>query len=251
MYCRKCGRKNNDNSRFCAGCGGLLSKKTSIVKKGIEVTGDIAKDVVKESVKKGHSVVFKIGIASSLMALIIALANYYFTYMVSTPDGVVKTFMEATDKMDYNTMVSCFDPSTQKMVSIGGNLTMGFISSVTGFPIDYDTATTISSYFGDSMTTDEQKCHATNFKVEKIEGEKLKAFVEQFGTKVKSIGNILGSRATVSFEVDNKSQCLSDNNTEVSSEAKRIKYEIEVVNYGKNGWKIPGDINMKYVGDVK
>ena len=92
MYCRKCGRKNNDNSRFCAGCGELLSKKTNIVKKGIEVTGDIAKDAVKESVKKGHSVVFKIGIASSLMALIIALANYYFTYMVSTPDGVVKTF---------------------------------------------------------------------------------------------------------------------------------------------------------------
>ena len=186
-----------------------------------------------------------------MVALIIAIANYYFTYMVSTPDGVVKTFMEATDKMDYNTMVSCFDPSTQKMVSIGGNLTMGFISSVTGFPIDYDTATTISSYFGDSMTTDEQKCHATNFKVEKIEGEKLKAFVEQFGTKIKSVGNVLGSRATVSFEVDNKSQCLPSNNTQVSSEAKRVKYEIEVANYGNSGWKIPGDVNMKYIEDVK
>ena len=54
MYCRKCGRKNNDNSRFCAGCGELLSKKTSIVKKGIEVTGDIAKDTVKETVKKAN-----------------------------------------------------------------------------------------------------------------------------------------------------------------------------------------------------
>ena len=39
--------------------------------------------------------------------------------------------------------------------------------------------------------------------------------------------------------------------TNYDSEAKRIKYEIEVVNYGKNGWKIPGDINMKYVGNVK
>ena len=70
-------------------------------------------------------------------------------------------------------------------------------------------------------------------------------------SKIKELNDLKTLLYFLKYKVDNKSQCLSDNNTEVSSEAKRIKYEIEVVNYGKNGWKIPGDINMKYVGDVK
>ncbi len=265
VYCPKCGTKNDNTNRFCQNCGENLTNINKIQDNGKEneikeqsipkVSSGIGEEVVKTGVnvvKKGRGIAFKIGVTASFFALIIALINFYFTYMVSTPDGVVKTFMTASDEMDYNTMVSCFDPTTQELTSLGGDLVMGFIGDSTGFNIDFDTATTISSAFGSEMITEEQKCHATNFKVESITGDKLSAFVEQFGTKIKSIGNVLGSSAIVSFEVDNKESCrLSEDVSSIPSDASRLKYQIEVKNYGSAGWKIPSELNIKYIGPVQ
>lgn len=260
MYCHKCGTENKKENIFCENCGEKLYSKTidqqaKENKKGFvkEVGKELATttvNVTTSTIKKSHHIAFKVGIITAIVAFIIAIANYYCTYMVSSPDKTVKTFMEASDKLDYNTMVECFDSKTQNLLNTGGNLAMGFIGAVTGFSLDFQTATTITSAFGEEMVSEEQKCNATNFKVEKIEGEKLSAFVEQFGTKIKSIGNVLGSTAIVSFEVDNKSACIANSNIAPSSSASRLKYQIEVKNYGKEGWKIPREVNFQYLGEV-
>ncbi len=266
MYCHKCGTKNKTTDIFCQNCGEKLypcvEEKANKVANGISSSKSVGKELLEtgvkvgaKTVKKGHSLAFKVGIFASIFTVIIALINFYFSYMVPTPDGVVKTFLEAGDKGDYKTMFSCFDPKSQELLSIGGDLASSFIGGVTGFNFDFDTANTISSAFGEYLVTEEQKCHATNFKVESIEGEKLSAFVKEFGTKIKSIGNVLGSTAVVSFEVDNKPACVaSSSNTAnaitIPSEAKRIRYKVEVKNYGSEGWKIPGDVKFEFVEAV-
>ncbi len=267
MYCHNCGKKNEATNVFCENCGKELYKEPT--KDHIKPQSSVGKKIGEElitsgvkvgatAVKKGHSVVFKVGVISSILALVIALANYYFSYMVPTPEGVVQTFMDSNDKGDYKTMFSCFDPKSQELLNVGGNLASSLISSLTGFSFDFDTANTISSALGEYIVTEDQKCHATNFKVESIEGEKLKAFVEQFGTKIKSIGNVLGSKAVVSFEVDNKEHCVSvaqnsaaGNTPQVPADATRIRYRVEVKNYGKSGWKIPGDVKFEFVEAIK
>lgn len=256
MYCHKCGTKNEATNLFCQNCGEKLVTTEGVKSNAAsQVATNLGTEAVKAGVKvvkKGHKLAFKIGITASVFAVIIALVNYYFSYMVSTPDGVVKTFMTASDELDYNTMVSCFDPTTQDLTSIGGDMVMNFIGASTGFNIDFDTATTITSAFGSEMVTEEEKCNATNFKVESITGEKLGAFVEQFGTKIKSIGNVLGSTAIVSFEVDNKPACrFTEEAAAVNSDTGRLKYQIEVKNYGSDGWKIPGELKVEYIGPVE
>ncbi len=256
MFCHKCGAKNDINDSFCQNCGAKLVFANKVKKQSTsKIVSDAGKKAVKlgaKGIKKGHSLVFKIGAFTSIFAIVIALLNFYFTYMISTPDGVVKNFFEASDNMDYKSMVACFDPTTQKLASTGGNLIMDFIGSATGFNIDFDTATTISSAFGSQMVTEENQCNASNFKVESITGEKYSAFIKKFGTKIQSIGNALGSTAVVSFEVDNKPTCVASSYSEdIPDNASRLKYEIEVKNYGKDGWKIPGNVTIRYVGYVE
>lgn len=260
MYCHNCGVENKKENIFCENCGKKLfkepieQKETSGKKKvGKEVGKEIlltATNVTTSTITKSHYVIFKVGIITAVITFLLAVANYYCSYMVSSPDKVVQTFLEASDKLDYNTMVDCLDSKAQNLLNTGGNLAMGLIGSITGLSIDYSTATTLTSAFGESMVTEEQKCHATNFKVEKVEGERLTAFVEQFGTKIKSIGNILGSTAIVSFEVDNKPACVATSNTSPTSQASRLKYQVEVKNYGKEGWKLPVDVNFQYLGEA-
>lgn len=266
MYCHKCGTKNDITDTFCQQCGEKLfhesSKEanqiaSSTTKKLGEEIATAGVKIGKKAVKKGHSTAFKIGIITSIGVVILAFVNFYFSYMIDSPDDVVKNFMDASDSMNYNAMIECFDPTTQNLASASGDLIMSFIGGVTGFSIDFDTAATISSAFGNEMVTEEQKCHATNFKVESIEGEKLSAFVEQFGTKISSIGNLLGSKAIVSFEVDNKPSCIASNGSvaattgDIPNNAKKIKYQIEVRNYGSVGWKIPGEMKFEYIGIVE
>lgn len=167
----------------------------------------------------------KIVIFSSIIATLLAAANYYFAYMVASPDDVVKKFMNALDKNDYKTFAECLDSKFQTEFNLLGNVAGDLITNVTGFSFDFNTIMDLSSMYYNSVDTKENKWEATNFNVTSITGEKLNAFVETFGTKIPSIGNALGDEATVEFEVNK--ECGTDPIGVETADGK-IKYTIKV-----------------------
>lgn len=251
MYCFKCGKENKGSSDFCGECGAKLVKEESEIEKPkkkssgatkevirdvASVSGSVAKDGVKVAAK-GASQAKKWAIFASIIALLLAGANYYFAYMVESPDEVVEKALIARDKSDVKTLVSCLDPTFQEQFNVAFDLTGGVLNGLMGTSIDWGTLFDASSAFSDYLETPTEKCNATNFKVTSIKGEKLQAFTETFGTKIKSIGNALGTEAVVEFDVDNKEECHMSNDTNAGAGAK-LRYSIIVRKYGKE-WLIP------------
>lgn len=249
MYCFKCGNKIEDGSIFCENCGTKMVenvKTKSGKKKGVEIAQNLATSAATTGGKivKNHvSTGVKIASISAIIAVVLGLVNFYFTYMVETPTDVVQTFTEAVDKQDVKAIVECLDPKFQKQFSVAFGLTGGVLNSMMGTSIDFDLLLDASSAFSEyiSADVDYEKCNAKNFKVVKYEGEKLSAFVSQFGNKIPAIGNVLGSSALVEFEMDDNGACY-DEKLSPKRRGNKIIYTIKVVKYGKEGWKIPSEI---------
>lgn len=261
MFCHNCGTKSDGNSKFCENCGTELVSNNSkakaksklkegakeVVKQSGSVASTVAAVAAVETAKSGVKTAKKVAIFAAIIAFLIAAANYYFAYMVESPDDVVVKFMEARDSGDTKSLVSCLDPKFQKQFDIGFGLAGGLINSLTGVSLPWGDLFDLSSSFSEELgTAPSEKCHASNFEVTSITGEKLTAFTEKFGTKIKSIGNFLGSKATVEFDVDNVKGC---NLTADSASGKKARYSITVRKYGDN-WLIPSSEleNAKLVG---
>ena len=248
MFCYKCGRENSDSNVFCEECGTKLinedsvdkntkkgsKRKTDTLKKVTDVGVEVASGTVK-TVSRGAKVGKRIAIFSIIVALLLAGFNYYFTYMVESPDKVVQKAMAAKEKNDIKTLVSCFDPNFQKQFDIAFKFTGGLLNSLTGVNLDWSTLFDASSAFSDYLEMPVDKCNPTNYKTVSIAGEKLSAFVDTFGTKIESIGNALGSEAVVEFDVDNKEACRL---TDDVGNGSKLRYSIVVKKYGKQ-WLIP------------
>ena len=248
MFCYKCGKENDNSSAFCEGCGAELVNKEKIdsIKKGkskskldtLNTAGEIGAEVAKKSVKtvsKGVKVARRVAIFSVIIALALGILNYYFTYMVESPDKVVQKAMAAKEKNDIKTLVSCFDPQFQQKFNIAFKMTGGVLNSLIGANLDWSTLFDATSAFSDYLDMPVAKCHPTNYAVTSITGEKLKAFVNKFGTKIESIGNALGSEATVAFDVDNTEECRL---TDDQGNGTKMRYSIVVKKYDKS-WLIP------------
>jgi len=238
MYCVKCGRKNNDGSLFCVGCGERIA--TDVINKSKEVVnnstvaGEVAKGVIKDGAKAGRKALSKgakigiiSGVIASIAAIALAIANYYFTYLVETPIDVVKRFTEAVNKRDVKNIVACMDPDFQNKFEAAASIAGGLLGALE-IPIDMGAALDISSAFSDYISADMEKCEYKNFKILKYEGDKFKAFIDKFGNKIPAIGNALASKAIVEFETEDKEYCYNKEATD----GNKLKFTLEVYNYG-------------------
>ena len=251
MFCYKCGKKNKSSAAFCEECGTKLFPKEKEdkvekevikeIEEGDKVVSKAAKTAVKAT---GKAMKFTTKLAIFLV-IVVGLAiglNYYYTVKVASPDQVVQKAVNALEKNDIKTFVSCTDPKFQNQFNLGLGVVGGIINGATGVGLDWNNLLDLQSAFGEYINDEDfpkSECNASNYKIVEIKGDKLPDFINDLAKKVPAIGNALGTEAIIEFEVDNSEKC-NMRKDDVSDS--RIKHRLKVRKYGKE-WLIPIEEN--------
>lgn len=134
MYCSKCGKENNENSLFCEECGEKLHS-TNSTKEAIQNTGVTIKKGFDFCKKKW--LFFKklspklIGV--TLIALTLAITLCVSILHKSDEDRIIEltnTLAVSINEGDYEKMITCFEPSTQKQMDALLNASSSLLGSV-------------------------------------------------------------------------------------------------------------------------
>lgn len=266
MFCQSCGKANDKIGKYCEHCGkesgfpkhlytkvkprrfadgGYMGERearsagTSL--KTVPVTGSVKSHTLERVVGAAAMPVKKwIMIFLGITGLLFTILSVYFTYFVQSPDAVVKKFFNSLDQLNFKEAVSCIDPQQEKAINAATALTSQAVDTLTGINIDFDKLLDLAPVLPDlveQMTGEEmndlEKFNVRDVKVVEIKGEKLSMFVNQFGNKIKCIGNALGDEAAVQYTIDEDGQgktCI-----------------VNVRNYGSYGWRLNDDAVIKSV----
>ena len=268
MFCVNCGTQMPDGAKFCPKCGTAskpavpaapaqpqtqsipgaavntaATAAASTVSAGVSTAGYVAGAAVAGAAKATVSTGKKFMIAGIILAVLLTIFTVYFTYFTEAPDEVVKDFFVCYTNADIEGMMECIEPSFGKQV----NSMLGLGSSlldIAGFGVDLSDIIGLAPMFSDYM--DFPDYNPGNFKVVEYSGDKLSDFLESFGHKWIAVGNAIGEEAYVECDVDNISGGII---TGIHSDAARVRVRFRVIKCGDDGWRLPEDLEIEYVGD--
>lgn len=110
MFCSNCGKKNEDEDKFCSRCGESLNGE-SLNNEEKLLKGDIKRETKKSMVLKLNKKILAIA------TLIIVLGGFFiFKYVnenKNSPEGVVQTFFDAVYECDVDKLYSIVEPKSR------------------------------------------------------------------------------------------------------------------------------------------
>lgn len=106
MFCGECGAKNEKGAQFCAECGAKLEqeekkKEKNNSKKNVE---EKKKNNKKKTNDKKLSKKQKILIIIACIVIVVLLVLYKIGDNVTSPDNIVKNYIDAVNNRDYDTL---------------------------------------------------------------------------------------------------------------------------------------------------
>lgn len=258
MYCKKCGAKLNDESRFCHKCGckviinidaDINVNATLINNKSINNTSDI--DVSNENIhystvnnyttenhfehknpniietvgrtaNKTHNAIKKPAIIALMMALIIMAASLYLEYFVSGPEATINKMMDSMSEMDINTAITCFCP---KVVAEYKGM-MGLTDTIMGFA---GIGTNMEAIAGLAPLLLGSEYDIPKFSCDVVNIEYSGGAYETFPIEIEGIAKILASDAMVTIDE-------YEDGEPTGTETIHLK------RYGSDGWLIEDDL---------
>ena len=235
MFCPKCG-KNVGNSVFCDNCGTqIIDNKDLQNNNKIEYKTNTIGLNNKTNILDILIKFFRtFAIICITLAIILTIANFYFTKVMTSPKDIVLKAITAKNENDIKTFVSCMDSPFQKEFLAAVDLSTGINSNITGMNLDWNKLMDITSAFNNQNNSEIINCNPNNFKTINVKNEKFQNIIDKYNNI--AVNNALGSTATVSFDVDNTDKCRTSK--AILNEEGRLTYTVTVKKYG-NAWLIP------------
>lgn len=157
MFCKKCGKKLIDGSRFCQGCGTMVESITQTSTQGQNKTivgnqqyvypGQPMQPVLAPNIvipRKRHG--FGGLIAAFIVIFVLASAlEVYIKFFVKGPDDCAVAFMNAMSAYDLEEMCAYMQKEDRaifeaeiKMLGLAGDFTNSLISEAIGIDLGFD-----------------------------------------------------------------------------------------------------------------
>lgn len=71
------------------------------------------------------------------LLVVICISGLYFYYIVPNPKKTIEQFQNATNALNIDEMLECFEPKVQKQSKALLNITSGIVGGITGLSIDF------------------------------------------------------------------------------------------------------------------
>lgn len=140
-----------------------------------------------------------------IISIIAIVLSAYFTYFVDSPEDVISEFFEAYENLDVFGMAAKIDPKYEKMFNATSNIFGHFVG--VGL-VD------VFSFLPLLATKETKQQISLDIEVVSVNitGKTMNKFVEEYGDKIKGIGNALGDRANavVTFKNPNGEDRITD-----------------------------------------
>lgn len=112
----------------------LVKTGAGIGTKIIEKTTEGAIDGAKKTVSTAK----KVAIVAAVAAFVIGAAAACLNFFVPAPDDTVNNLVEATEELDYDKLLGCFDSKTEKQIRAVMGITGDLFGSLTGISVDLE-----------------------------------------------------------------------------------------------------------------
>ncbi|MBO5093769.1 MAG: hypothetical protein J6C33_05365 [Lachnospiraceae bacterium] len=160
----------------------------------------------------------------SWLGILCLLFMIYYVFFASKPEQVIEQYFEAVAEMDYEKLIDCFDPTTQKAMEGVNGLLSSFL------PFDITDALAVLPLIQDGK----EEVNIASIDVISYSGLGELEDIKEYTMLYKMIGTLFASEAEVECVI------ISDYGQ------KEQRYRITVKRYGMK-WLIPGDEDLTYL----
>lgn len=158
-----------------------------------------------------------------LIGILFIGVKIYLTQFASSPAGVVESFFDAYNHSDINGMVSCMEPGTEQMVSGATDLAGSLLGVLTGFDLDFGALVDIMPFFSDTGFDHTPQIPISDVRVISYTSAFSPELTDLLVNFMLEFINVIADTAVVSFQVEG------------------TELQVDVINYGADGWRIPLD----------
>ncbi len=117
-FCFKCGEEVDDRDRFCTSCGNAQqhAARETMNQRNIHYS------------RNNRQGMNNFGPTLKLLIVVFAVFIFLFIYsnfFVTKPDNVVEDLFSSVNRLDFNSVISCLDPTIEQAYIAAGNITGG------------------------------------------------------------------------------------------------------------------------------
>lgn len=216
-FCCKCGEEVDGRDRFCTNCGSMQNHIAE---------GTVNQRSIHYSYNNRQSTnIF--GPTIKLLLVVFAAFIFLFIYsnfFVTKPDKVVEDLFSSVNRLDFNSAISCLDPTIEQAYIAAGSITGGLFGVNL---VDVMELLPIMPHLSDITG---QELQETNFQVTikqvKINGQKVEGVFDNLLFMIDSFIDIYGDEAIVYADV---------HETETNIRGDLIFY---LRKFSNHGWRI-------------
>ncbi len=216
-FCFKCGGEVDGRDRFCTNCGSAQQHAAGET---------VNQRNVHYSYNNRQGTNF-FGPTFKLLLVVFAAFIFLFIYstvFVTKPDKVVEDLFSAVDRLDFNSAISCLDPTIEQAYIAVGNITGGL------FGVNLADVMELMPIMPHLSDVTGQEFQETNFQVTikhvEINGQKVDGLFDNLLFMIDSFVDIYGDEAIVYADV---------HETETNIRGELIFY---LRKFSNHGWRI-------------
>lgn len=286
-FCGSCGAVMEPGSLFCVHCGNQTNQApapaapatpttpaappprvappVAPVASGAAAMGtQVAAAAAVGAAKAGMSVGKKLLIFTMVLGLLVGAFSAYVAVFVGSPEDTTREFFDAAQSLDFDSMLSCMDPGTEKQIRAMLNLTGSLMGSLTGIDLDLEALASLAPSLVPFVDMDQQiqilsvetmlysddSINALFQQIAHMSQAELEAFLEEHN---QSNGNYMSSNAVTEFL--SKNNLIIPGIAKLTAKSALVKAEVRMngdtetlylpmQNEGFGDWRIYLNLNL-------